>query len=196
MILIFRVIVGYDDLVYTSAFGNRIILQHGQSWSFQCRTKLNGEAETFSEGKVNGTPVEVEDEQEVELDFDFSFYTDETYNEVSEKIKTLLFISLNEGLTFFFQTTSNPVIDISPGQPLEPFYIGLTMEKYGQHWAHLQTCTLFDAETGFEQIIVQDGCSTDPVLYELQGGQIGKSHMSLILVCRLRYSGVIIFRSH
>ena len=70
------------------------------------------------------------------------------------------------------------------------------MEKYGQHWAHLQTCTLFDAETGFEEIIVQDGCSTDEILYQLQGGQIGKSHMSLILVCRLRYSGVIIFRSH
>ena len=88
MILIFRVIVGYDDLVYTSAFGNRIILQHGQSWSFQCRTKLNGEAE-ITEGIVNGTFVEDRGEQEVELDFDFNFYTDETYNEVSENIKPL-----------------------------------------------------------------------------------------------------------
>ena len=88
MILIFRVIVGYDDLVYTSAAGSRVILQHGQSWTFQCRTKLNGEDEII-EGKVVGGAEDDTLKVEDELDFDFSFYTDETYNEVSDKIKTL-----------------------------------------------------------------------------------------------------------
>jgi hypothetical protein len=37
-----RVVVGYDDLVYTTATGMSVILQHGKSWTFECRYKLNG----------------------------------------------------------------------------------------------------------------------------------------------------------
>ena len=39
----FRVVVGYDDLVYTTATGMNVILQHGQSWTFECRYKINSE---------------------------------------------------------------------------------------------------------------------------------------------------------
>ena len=48
------------------------------------------------------------------------------------------------------------------------------MQKYGDSWLHLQQCELL-GEDGFQEIIVKNGCSTDPLLYKLQGGQNGES---------------------
>ena len=83
-IVYFRVVVGYDDLVYNTASGMEIILQHGQSWTFECRYKLNsvgdGETEVIGIPKLI-QPVVVEDE----LQFKFNYYTDETYNTVRMK---------------------------------------------------------------------------------------------------------------
>ena len=99
-IVYFRVVVGYDDLVYTTASGFEIILQHGQSWTFECRYKLNswgdGELDILSIPEVNPKVV-VEDE----IAFDFNFYADDTFNKVGVKtlinfsIKILLFRQLN-----------------------------------------------------------------------------------------------------
>ena len=68
-----------------------IILQHGQSWTFECRYKLNSVGE--AEKEVIGIPeliqpVVVEDE----LEFEFNFYADETYNTV--RVKYLLTFSI------------------------------------------------------------------------------------------------------
>ena len=41
--IVFSVVIGYDDLVYSTATGMNVILQHGQSWTFECRYKLNSE---------------------------------------------------------------------------------------------------------------------------------------------------------
>ena len=77
----FRVVIGYDDLVYTTSTGNNVILQHGQSWTFECQYKLNGEGITNSTtlGKpgINtpGTGI-------VEIPFEMNFYSDDTYNQV------------------------------------------------------------------------------------------------------------------
>ena len=51
----------------------------------------------------------------------------------------------------------------------EPFNIGIKMEKYGDSWLHLQQCELIGEDGDFQEIIVKDGCSTDPFLYRLQG---------------------------
>ena len=78
-----RVIVGYDDLVYTTSTGNSIILQHGQSWTFECQYKLNSEENinmaTFGEPEKNDTIEDI-----LEIQFDMTFYTDNSYNEVKK----------------------------------------------------------------------------------------------------------------
>ena len=99
-IVYFRVVVGYDDLVYTTASGFEIILQHGQSWTFECRYKLNSWGNDTS--LVPGVPRE---NPEVigwdEIKFDFNFFADDTFNKVGVKtlinfsIKILLFRQLN-----------------------------------------------------------------------------------------------------
>lgn len=61
-----------------------IILQHGQSWTFECRYKLNsvGEREMDVPGNPEVIPpVVVEDE----LEFEFNFFADDTYNTVRMK---------------------------------------------------------------------------------------------------------------
>ena len=68
-IVYFRVVVGYDDLVYTTTTGMSVILQHGQSWTFECRYKLNSEGS----GDINpqGNPVIIEGPSAVkELDYE------------------------------------------------------------------------------------------------------------------------------
>ena len=81
MIDSFRVVVGYDDLVHTTTTGKNIILLHGQSWTFECRYKLN------SEGIINSTVLGepgIEDPIKfvTEIPFEFNYYSDDTYNEV------------------------------------------------------------------------------------------------------------------
>ena len=36
-------------------------------------------------------------------------------------------------------------------------------------WLHLQQCELIGEDGGFQEVIIKDGCSTDDVLYQLQG---------------------------
>ena len=76
-----------------------------------------------------------------------------------------------------FKTIERPVIPIGPSGPEpESFYLGIKMEKYGDSWLHLQECELIGEDGGFQEIIVQDGCSTDPLLYQLQEGQNSQSY--------------------
>ena len=79
-----RVVVGYDDLVYTTSTGNSVILQHGQSWTFECRYKLN------SEGIINSTAVGESENHLIsdilEIDFDINYYTDDSFNEVKNNM--------------------------------------------------------------------------------------------------------------
>ena len=50
------------------------------------------------------------------------------------------------------------------------------MEQYeADSWLHLQQCELIGEDGDFNEIIVKDGCSTDPKMYQLQGGQNGES---------------------
>ena len=72
-----------------------IILQHGQSWTFECRYKLNsvGAGDTEVVGIPDLIqPVVVEDE----LEFEFNFYADETYNTV--RVKYFITLSLKKYL--------------------------------------------------------------------------------------------------
>jgi hypothetical protein len=139
-----QVVIGYDDLVYTTVSGNDIILQHGQSWTFECRYDIDGQGSLIPE--VKGKP----DLGETQVGYDE------------------LVFSMN----FNNETIERPVIDISPNSPfIEPFNIDISMEKYGSSWLHLQQCKLVGEDGGFEEVIVEDGCSTDPFLYELLGGQ-------------------------
>ena len=150
-----------------------IILQHGQSWTFECRYKLNSWAD--GEGGVFGIPEVIpEVVAEEELEFEFNYYSDETYNTV--RVKSLISSSITQ---FLFQTIERPVIDIGPKGP-EPdsFNIGITMEKYGDSWLHLQQCELIGEDGGYQEIIVKDGCSTNQFLYQLQGGQHSESFLS------------------
>ena len=61
-----------------------MILQHGQSWTFECRYKLNswgdGETEILGIPEVNPVVI-VEDE----IKFEFNFFADDAYNKVSVK---------------------------------------------------------------------------------------------------------------
>ena len=61
-----------------------MILQHGQSWTFECRYKLNswgdGEYETVGIPVVNPEIV-VEDE----IEFEFNYFADDTFNKVRVK---------------------------------------------------------------------------------------------------------------
>ena len=50
------------------------------------------------------------------------------------------------------------------------------MEKYGDSWLHLQQCELIGEDGGFQEIIVKDGCSTDPFLYQLNGKLLEKGY--------------------
>ena len=108
-------------------------------------------------------PIEVEDE----IQFEFNSYTNDTFIEVrSNHIITSRYI------TGQIKTIDRPFINISPSAPLlDPFYFGLKMEKYGNSWLHLHECELIDEDGGFQEIIVKDGCSTDPILYRLQDGE-------------------------
>ena len=77
----FRVVVGYDDLVYTTATGKSIILLHGQSWTFECRYKLNSDG--IIDSNVPGKPgINESSPVEKEIQFEFNYYSDNTYNEV------------------------------------------------------------------------------------------------------------------
>ena len=73
--------VGYDDLVYTTATGNDIILQHGQSWTFECRYLLNSEGVLVSEVK-GGPDIEPLQSATDEIQYDMKLYSDDTYNTV------------------------------------------------------------------------------------------------------------------
>ena len=77
----FRVVVGYDDLVHTTTTGKNIILLHGQSWTFECRYKLNSggiiDSTVLGEPGLNDPLVLVK-----EIQFEFNYYSDYTYNEV------------------------------------------------------------------------------------------------------------------
>ena len=172
LIVDFRVVVGYDDLVYTSASGFDMILQHGQSWTFECRYKLN----SWADGDMTllGIP-EVNPEIVVkdEIEFEFNYFADDTYNKV--RVKYLMINVKNLSI----KTIERPVIDISPNaSPLpEPFNIGIKMEEYGDSWVHLQQCELIGEDGDYREVIVKDGCSTDSFLYRLQGGQNGESFL-------------------
>ena len=66
--------VGYDDLVYTTTTGMSVILQHGQSWTFECRYKLNDEERGHL--NIHGDPkivfpIVAEDEIQFEMVIDF-----------------------------------------------------------------------------------------------------------------------------
>ena len=168
-----RVVVGYDDLVYTTSTGNNVILQHGQSWTFECQYKIN------SEGIINSTTLgkpgnNTSDPVITELPFEFNIYSDENYNQViCSKFSFSELIFCNWEKYLFFKTIEKPFIDISPSAPLpEPLYIGIKMDPYGDHWLHLQQCELIGEDGGFQEIIVKDGCSTDEVLYRLQSSKL------------------------